>query len=389
MSRTLRILAVETIAVEAARRSAYRALARIGGCEVHLLVPSVWQEQGNATPAEHEPDPMLHLHTSPTIFGFRQHRVLYTSLRRLLRALQPDILYADTEPENYTAAQCRLAIDAVSAHTRLALVSSRNLDYLSIGFPYKFPSTHKWCDALARRRPADIMFVRPRSTMHLLHEYGRSVLHLPHPVDCTLFSPEIQPALPAAEGRFIVGYIGRLVESKGVHLLIRSLAHLPENVHALIVGKGPMRQDLETLATTLGVAGRVRFEPAVAYGSVPGLMRSMQVLVLPSLPTSHWVEQFGRVLIESMACGLPVIASRSGEIPEVLGDGGLLIPPGDADALTAAIDELQRHPSRCIALGSAGRARARQLYSAEAVANAMLEAFAPPVISPPGRSASH
>jgi glycosyltransferase involved in cell wall biosynthesis len=375
VSNKIRILAVDTIAVEAARRSAYRALAHMDGCEVHLLVPSAWQEQGSVTPAEPEGDPRLHLHTSRITFGFRQHRVLYSSLRSQLRELKPDILYIDTEPENYTAAQCRLVIDAASPHTRLALVSSRNLDYRSIGFPYKFAFTHRWCDALARRRPSDIMFVRPRSTMYLLEGYARSVVHLPHPVDCVLFSPGTPATLPAVDGAFIVGYVGRLVESKGVQLLIRALARLPVNVHALIVGNGPNRQNLEALARQVGVAGRVRFEPAVPYKSVPGVMRSMQALVLPSLPTSHWVEQFGRVLIESMACGVPVVASRSGGIPEILGDGGVLVEPGDEDPLVLAIDDLLVHPSRCVALGSKGRARALQNYSAGVVAGIMRRTF--------------
>ncbi len=371
----MRILAIDTIAVEAGRRSAYRALAHIDGCEVHLLVPAAWQEQGSVTCAEPEPDPRLHLHISRTYFGFRQHRVLFASLRKTLRDLRPDVLYVDMEPENYAAAQCRLAVDAVSPGTRLALVSSRNLDYLSIGFPYKFAFTHRWCDALARRRPAHIMFVRPRSTMHMLDAYARSVVHLPHPVDCSLFTPEALPTFLPEEGTFTVGYIGRLVESKGVHVLVESLSQLPQNVRALIVGQGPMRKNLGVLADRLGVAGRVRFLPAVPYSGVPGILRSMDVLVLPSMPTSHWVEQFGRILIESMACGVPVVASRSGEIPEVLGGGGILVTPGDVRELVRAIEGLVNNSSQCASLASAGRARALQDYSAGVVSETMHSSF--------------
>ena len=371
----MRILVVDTIAVETARRSAYRALSRIEGCEVHLLVPAAWQEQGSVTCAEPEPDPQLHLHISKTFFGFRQHRVLFASLRRTLRELRPDVLYADMEPENYAAAQCRLAVDAVSPRTRFALVSSRNLDYLSIGFPYKFVSSHRWCDALVRRRPADIIFVRPRSTMHMLKQYARSVVHLPHPVDCSLFSQEVLPTFPPDGGTFTVGYVGRLAESKGVHLLLRSLVHLPDNVRALVVGQGPMRKNLGVLADRLGVAGRIRFLPAVPYAEVPGIIRSMNALVLPSMPTSHWVEQFGRILIESMACGIPVVASKSGEIPEVLGGGGMLVAPGDVPDLVRAIEGLLNNPPQCAALASAGRARAVQHYAATVVAGIMHSAF--------------
>jgi len=338
-------------------------------------VPSAWKEQGGVARAEPEGDPMLHLHTSETLFGFRQHRVLYRSLRPVLKKVQPNILYADTEPENYAAAQCRMAIDEVSPRTHLALVSCRNLDYLSIGFPYKLAFTHRWCDNLQRRHPADIIFVRPRSTMHMLEGYARSVRHLPYPVDTSLFSPEIAPAFLAGEGTFTVGYVGRLVESKGIHILVKSLVGLPLSVHALIVGQGPAQDSLVELARDLGVADRTTFAPAVPYAGVPDVLRSMKVLVLPSLPTSHWVEQFGRVLIEAMACGTPVVASRSGEIPEVLGEGGILVEPGNETELTRAIEGLLRNPSRHATLAAAGRARVLQYYSAEVVAGIMHSAF--------------
>ncbi len=375
MKNAMRILAVDTIAVESARRSAYRALAQIQGCEVHLLVPKAWQEQGGVMYAEPEHDPALHLHTSRTLLEFRQHRVLFTGLARTLRELKPDLLYMDMEPENYAAAQGRLTIDRVSPRTRLALVSSRNLDYRSIGFPYKFSFTHRWCDNLAKRRPAEIMFVRPKSTMHLLEGYGRSIAYLPHPVDCELFSPYVPAAIPPEPDTFVAGYIGRLVESKGVHLLIRAIAKLPGHVRGLIVGRGPAREPLEALARDLGLSRRISFLSAVPYAEVPGIMRSMDVLVLPSLATTHWIEQFGRVLIEAMACGTPVVASRLGEIPEVLGGGGVLFEAGDQSALVARLTGLSANARECSGLASLGRQRAEEYFSAPVVARMMYSTF--------------
>jgi glycosyltransferase involved in cell wall biosynthesis len=374
----MRILAIDTIAVEAARRSAFRALANIPGCEVHLLVPSAWKEQGGVTPAEPEHDSSLHLHVSGTVFGFRQHRVLFTGLTRLLRDLRPDYLYIDTEPENYAAVQCRLAIQRVSPHTRLALVSSRNLDYRTIGFPYKLALTHRWCDSVFRRHPADIVFVRPKTTMHMLAGYGRHVVYLPHPVDCTLFSPLVAPELMRGQNNFVVGYIGRLVESKGVELLVRAMARLPENVRAVIVGMGPARGSLERTARSLGVEGRCVFVPPVPYSGVPAILRSLNVLVLPSLATTRWIEQFGRVLIEAMACGIPVVASDIGEIPEVLSGAGELFPPGDEQGLVSILEGLSLDPGRCARFGATGRNRALESFSAPVVAGMIYSSFTSP-----------
>jgi glycosyltransferase involved in cell wall biosynthesis len=301
--------------------------------------------------------------------------VLFAGLGEVVRSLSPDVLYIDTEPENYAAAQCRYVIDRYSPHTHLALVSSRNLDYRLIGFPYKLPFTHTWCDNLVRRRRAEIVFVRPRTTMHLLQEYGRRVVYLPHSVDCDLFSPDVPATRPARQDEFVVGYVGRLVESKGVHVLVRAMRNLPGNVHALIVGQGPERGPLEASARTLGVAGRITFMPAAPYAAVPGIIRSLDILVLPSLVTSHWVEQFGRVLIEAMACGTPVVASRTGEIPEVLGGGGVVCAPDDEQTLATVISELSRNPSKCSELASTGRTRALEGFSAPIVAQMMYSAF--------------
>ena len=373
------ILFIDNIAVESAKRSFYRAVAALGTYEVHLLVPATWKEQGGVVAAEPEPDPAVHVHVSPILFGHRQHRVLHLGLPRLLRTLRPSLLYVDSEPENYTAVYARRAIRRASPETRLALVSCRNMDYRAQGFPYKAAFTHRWCDTAFLKHPADILYARPASGVSLLQGYARNVVHLPYVIDAGVFTP----AGGRRGGRedVTIGYLGRLVPEKGVDLLVRACATLPASVHLVIAGRGPMRDTLGAIAVQAGIGDRVRIVDAVPYAGVPAFLRSLDILALPSRPSTIWMEQFGRVLIEAMACGVPVVASNSGEIPSVLADGGVLVPPGDTEALGNALRMLAASADRRTQIGNAGRARALATFDATAVASWFLETLRP--LGPP------
>lgn len=373
------LLCVDNVAVEAGRRALYRAIAAIGPYEVHLLVPATWQEQGGVVTAEPEHDPRLHLHVSPIVFGHRQHRVIYRALPHVLEKVRPALLFLDTEPENYAALQARYAIRRASPDTRLALVSSRNMDYPALGFPYKAAFTHAWCDTYFLKHPVDLLYVRPAEGMPLLRGYARHLHRLPHVIDCSVFTPGGASMVP--RHGFTVGYLGRLVPEKGVDVLLHACARLDDGARVIIAGKGPARPDLERLAVELGVRERVTFLDPIPYARVPSFLRSLDVLALPSRPSPVWVEQFGRVLIEAMACGIPVVASESGEIPAVLGTGGVLVPPGDARALGNELHILMSSPERCRQIGDAGRARALATFDATAVASWFLETLQP--LGPP------
>ena len=107
----------------------------------------------------------------------------------------------------------------------------------------------------------------------------------------------------------------------------------------------------------MGIGERVDFLGQRASTQMPDVYPTFDVLVLPSLTRPNWKEQFGRVLIEAMACGVPVIGSDSGEIPNVIGDAGLIFPEGDIDALRDSIASLLADPGRRARYAEAGRQR--------------------------------
>jgi glycosyltransferase involved in cell wall biosynthesis len=122
---------------------------------------------------------------------------------------------------------------------------------------------------------------------------------------------------------------GRLVWEKGHFDVLRALASLPEpRPRALIVGDGPERDSLLRYADDLGLGDRVEIR-SVPYAEMPAVFGGASCVVLGSLATPVWEEQFGMVLAEAMAAGAPILASTSGAIPEVLGPSARLFAPGD------------------------------------------------------------
>jgi glycogen(starch) synthase len=170
---------------------------------------------------------------------------------------------------------------------------------------------------------------------------------------------------PQVRGRPRVVFIGRIVWPKGPDTLIRAFARLQTpGVRLLLVGDGPERARCERLARQLGVAERIHVSGFIAHDRVPAVLASADLLVLPSV-----YEELGTVLVEALHAGLPVIASRVGGIPEVVGDGetGLLVPPGDPGALAHAIDTVLGDPELARRLGANGRRRAPR-YELDGVA---------------------
>jgi len=108
--------------------------------------------------------------------------------------------------------------------------------------------------------------------------------------------------------------------------------------------------------------------PAVPSTDVPSVLQQLDVLVLPSRTTAHWKEQFGRVLVEAMSCGVPVVGSSSGEIPHVIGDAGMVVPEGDVALLRSVLLKLFHQPVLCRDLAQRGRERVLQHYTQAALA---------------------
>ncbi len=221
------------------------------------------------------------------------------------------------------------------------------------------------------------------------HGYQGKVKVLPQlGVDEKLFSPQKQPDLMSQLGidkdDFVVGFVGRFVPEKGILTLIKALANLQElSWKLLLLGRGELKEKIEETATEAGIKDRLIIVESVPHDEVPLYINLMSTLVLPSetsyqfktLTAAGWKEQFGHVLIEAMACRVPVIGSDSGEIPNVIEDAGLVFSEGDARALQHCLQRLIEQPELADKLAQKGFDRAREKYTNKALAQQQLEFY--------------
>jgi glycosyltransferase involved in cell wall biosynthesis len=162
---------------------------------------------------------------------------------------------------------------------------------------------------------------------------------------------------------FTVGYVGALLQEKGVVDLAKALVGLDESWMLVVIGDGPMLNEMEQILGGRTRNQRVDFRGMIPRGEIPPLMQTLDVLVLPSRTTGTWKEQFGLVLAEAMLCGVAVVGSDSGAIPEVIGDAGLIFPEGNVRALRDCLQVLLTDPVFSRELGAKGRQRAITQFS--------------------------
>ncbi|MDR3763975.1 MAG: glycosyltransferase family 4 protein [Acidobacteriota bacterium] len=211
-----------------------------------------------------------------------------------------------------------------------------------------------------RFRAADAVIASSRAAARQLTGCAPEVIY------AGIDAPETMPQAAMASGPFRMGLLARLVPLKNIEMAIAATAGLRArgiDAELEIAGEGPLRQELQLLAGKLGVAEAVRF--LGWREDVSSLLASWNVLLLTST-----TESFPVSVLEAMAAARPVVAARVGGVPEQIEDGrsGVLVRPGDAPGMTAALAELATHPEQAAAMGEAGWRRARECFSFDAMA---------------------
>ncbi len=366
----VKVLLVSKALVVGAYQRKLEELARQPDIELTAVIPDCWREgmHGPVTRLERVHTQGYRLISAPLAFNGQFHLHYYPTLPRVLSAVRPDVLHMDEEP--YNLATWLALRSAVARDVRPLFFTWQNLRRT-----YPWPFRHfeqanyrrAWHAIAGNPTAATVLRAKGyRGPISVVAQFG---------VDPVTFSPAPESRL-CQRADTVIGYAGRLVPEKGVGLLLQACGQLADRDWRLqILGDGPERRNLEKLAADLGIREKVQFLGRLPSTETPTYYRQLDVLVLPSVSLPNWVEQFGRVLIEAMACGVPVVGAASGEIPWVIGDAGVLFQEGDAPALAAALDGLMRDRVRREALTTQGRARVLANFTQAQIAEATADIY--------------
>ncbi len=324
-------------------------LARLD-IDLTVLVPPSWRAPSGTLRLERAHTTGYRLLVEPIRFNGNFHLYYFPTLARRVHEFRPDILHIDEEPYNL-ASWLALRI-ARRANVRSVLFSWQNLNR---AYPFPFSFGERWAlhtaDALIAGTESAAEVWRQkgfRKTLAVIQQFG---------VDPDLFKPIARSASGDHSGYAVIGYAGRLVPEKGVDTLIEAAARLPGAWRLEIAGQGPELDALQRQARRLNIGDRVIFHGQLPSARLPAFYQRLSALVVPSRTRPNWKEQFGRVIIEAMACSVPVIGSDCGAIPDVIGDAGLIFPEGNVQALAEVLGTLLIDPAQQSAIGAAGRAR--------------------------------
>jgi glycosyltransferase involved in cell wall biosynthesis len=352
----LRALLLSQVYADPAARGKLKALAG-RGVAVAAAVPDRWTPPGLQTQQATTWGDDGGVRTVPVPVRGPQWNA--GALRRLLADFRPDVLQVEEEPWTAPAATAaRVARKMRVPYVVLARESIQVAHGLRAGY--------RRSRVLAAA--AGLIGVNERAVR--LATRG-------HPALLNRVVPQLGVPLPLApqrptDGGLTIGFFGRLVPEKGLDLLFRACVKLLGRWSIIVVGTGPAQEELEGLAERLGIAGRVTWLGALPRDRVFEVWPRLDCVALPSRTAPHWVEVTPRAALEGMAHGLPIVASASGALPELVGAGGTIVPEEDVAALTAALQRFHDEPGERARLGAAGRRRIMDDYTDSAIAEKTL-----------------
>jgi glycosyltransferase involved in cell wall biosynthesis len=378
----VKLLIVYHAGAGAAARTIYRALTKAGSLDLTVVVPRrvqldpVYDRSGWLAVDREEHRDGYRVVPIPLVNpSYYSQGFVSAELRRVIRATKPDVIHVLDEPWSGYLFQTLCARAVGSTRAKVLFYGFENV---AVRLPLR--SRVKW--RLAWR----LLSGGAAANMAALDNLRRAGFPERRPLERIFWGVPTDVFRPLGDRKdlraklnidceHVVGFVGRLVPEKGLAVLLAALQRLPRNVHAVIIGSGPTKAELELWAALPSLEGRVHFHDVLDAERIVQYMNAMDVLTLPSLTTRHWKEQYGRVIPEAMACGVPVIGSDSGAIPEVIGAAGMVAPEGDPITLAAAIGDVLTDGTMTKRLVEEGWRRVQEEFSADAMARRLVDFY--------------
>lgn len=371
----MNVLIVYHAGAAAGARAIYRALVKTGRIDLTVVVPAKVR-----TDRVYDPSGWLSIEREERVDGYRLlpapllNPLNYGDgfelghLRRVIRDTQPAIIHVLDEPRSHYLFQVVWSKLLVSPRSRVLFYGFENRRSR-----LTFKSRVKWgltWGRLAGGNAAnnEVFENLRRAGFPMSRPLERIFWGIPTEIfrpmgDCGAQKKEL-----GLDCEHIVGFVGRLIPEKGLSLLLASLQRLPSNVHCVVIGSGPMRAELELWGSLPGLKDRVHLYDVMPPEQIARYMNCMDVLAVPSFSVPQWKEQYGRVIAEAMACGVPVVGSDSGAIPEVIGSSGIVVPESNVVELARALARIISEPGVRAELGERSLRRAEEELSVDAMA---------------------
>jgi glycosyltransferase involved in cell wall biosynthesis len=369
----MRILVVSHSCATSLNQQLYAEIQRQTGWEFTLVVPEIWSDEfGNSLRSELWPGLGAQLIRAPV--SLTGNIILHwyrAPFRSLLQKHEFDAIYVNHEPYAVATAQVLWA-NQLSLRAPFGFYSCQNIEK-------RYPPPFCWSEQWVYRR-SSFAFPITNSVANVLRSKGfrGETVVCPLAFDAARYFPRPRQSRPGPlaklNGLTLIGYVGRLVEQKGLRTLVEAAARLPnDNWRLVLIGSGPFESELVELVRANKIENRTVRVGFVPHDQVATYLAALDILVLPSESQPNWKEQFGRVILESLACGTPVIGSNSGEIPNLIlqSGGGIVFTERDPDSLSAAIRQMVQEPAIRERYASAGRRWSIEHASLEGVAKRM------------------
>jgi glycosyltransferase involved in cell wall biosynthesis len=360
--KKMRILRIAHSSLTPALRHRERALVKCyPDVDLEVVTTERWREA--EVDVEATADDLFPVRTARTYFSKHIQLFAYDPrpIIKALRQHRPHLIDISHEPYSIACAELLTLCGWFAPQTPIVMQTNQNI-------LHRYPPPFSWFEQRAFRRVA-AAYACSETVCEVLRTKG---FNKPAPivtfgVDTTAFRPRAT-GVERSDGPLTIGYVGRMLPGKGLNILAEALDKIKgEAWQLLIVGDGSERTVFEQRLTASGVLDRARFTGAINFDQVPEYFQQMDLLVLPTETTKRIREQFGRVLVEAMASGVPVIGSTCGAIPEVIGDAGLVFSEGDAESLAGALRQALSDQGLRERVAEAGLARVER-YSWDRVA---------------------
>ncbi|MEL6927193.1 MAG: glycosyltransferase [Cyanobacteria bacterium J06600_6] len=366
--RKLRVLFISHTYVVGVNQGKLKAIADTEEVEVALLAPSNWKAtEWNRTLELENPFPEIKIYPAPVLFSGRVGAHMYNpwKIRQVIKDFQPDVIQVEEEIFSLVALQA--AFWAKVYRKPMVVFGWENQQR-------NLPALRRWVRNFVMST-TQIYLAGNQDGAEVMRNwnYQGEIEVMPQMgVDTELFAP----AKRQPQTTLNIGFLGRLVPEKGLDILFTAVSQLKQQAldcQVTICGSGKSEAELCQSVAEQQISERVIWRGAVRHEAAPIELGKFDVLVLPSRTVATWKEQFGHVIIEAMAMGIPVIGSTCGEIPHVIDCQDLVFPEGNPVALAEILKRLICDRNWREEMGNYGIERVEQYYSHQRIAQRLIE----------------